>query len=120
MDSNQTNRINLNRRFHPAEASRQTVSQPVRRPGLNADEQQERPFISQSKGDSTSCKLWLYMFVYTDKRNKAEPKGETLRTFKTCYEYNKDVKKKKKRTTKNNKNKNPRELIRPLYSPKSH
>lgn len=33
------------------------------------------------------------MFVYTDKGKKAEPKGETLRTFKTCYEYNKDVKK---------------------------
>lgn len=33
------------------------------------------------------------MFDYTDKGNKAEPEGETLRTFKTCYEYNKDVRK---------------------------
>lgn len=58
--------------------------------GLNAHEQEEHPFISQSKGDSTSRKIWLYMIVYTDSRNKAEPKGETLRTFKTCYEYNRD------------------------------
>lgn len=35
------------------------------------------------------------MIVYTDSRNKAEPKGETLRTFKTCYEYNKDFGRKK-------------------------
>lgn len=35
------------------------------------------------------------MIVYTDSRNRAEPKGETLRTFKTCYEYNKDFGRKK-------------------------
>lgn len=57
------------------------------------------------------------MFVYTDKRKKAEPEGETLRTFKTCYEYNKDVQKKKKKLIKN---KDPRELISPLDSPDSY
>lgn len=51
------------------------------------------------------------MIVYTDSRNKAEPKGETVRTFKTCYEYNKDFGRKK------TKNPNPTDFICPLYSP---
>lgn len=62
--------------------------------GLQADEQQNFLLLAKAKetphhvsGDHTGS------FTLTE-RNKAEPRAGTLRTFKTCYGYNKDVKKK--------------------------
>lgn len=63
--------------------------------GLRADEQQNFLLLAKAKetphqvsGDHTGS-------VTLTERNKAQPRAGTLRTFKTCYGYNKDVEKKR-------------------------